>query len=212
MLVEEAIQEYGGQPLPRQVMLSLLQDYSRPYDKISEMERQEKLIRLRRGLYLPGPRLRMERPSAFLTANLLYGPSYVSLESALAHWQLIPERVYETSSVTTELGRVFDTPVGRFSFTRLPLPYYSYGIKSIVVGTNQHALVASPEKALCDKIVSTAGVQLRSMLQSEVFLLEDLRMEKEQLRELNLASIESWINQAPKKASLQQLVKFLRRL
>jgi hypothetical protein len=76
----------------------------------------------------------------------------------------------------------------------------------------QTALMASPEKAVCDKIVLTAGVLLRSMDQTLDFLIEDLRIDEEQLHTLNSEVIQSWIEDAPKKSSLSMLVNTLQKL
>ncbi|GLU51464.1 hypothetical protein Dfri01_09250 [Dyadobacter frigoris] len=115
-------------------------------------------------------------------ANHILGPSYVSFESALSFYGFIPEQVYEVSSATTKAARCFDTSLGRFTFIHLSLPYYSLGIKSVVLGDRQFALMATPEKAVCDKIVATPGVILRSEISAAGYLLEDLRMDESQLK------------------------------
>jgi len=56
----------------------------------------------------------------------------------------------------------YNTAVGVFSYTSLPFPYYSYGINQIAITAKQTVLLASPEKAICDKIISSAGLFLRS--------------------------------------------------
>ena len=76
----------------------------------------------------------------------------------------------------------------------------------------QTALMASPEKAVCDKIVLTAGVLLRSINQTLDFLTEDLRIDEELLHTLNSEVIQSWIEDAPKKSSLSMLVNTLQKL
>jgi len=144
-----------------------------------------------------------------LVANHLRGPSYVSLESALSYWGLIPERVFEVSSVTIKPGKTYSTPLGRFGYFRASLPYYAFGIKSVALTEKQVVLMASPEKAICDKIVMTSGILLRSTRQVQEFLIDDLRIDEEQLQELNAKEIASWIDNAPKKNSLKLLVKML---
>jgi hypothetical protein len=134
------------------------------------------------------------------------------METALAYWGLIPERVYELSSVTPLISKTYNTPVGRFSYTHLPLPYYAFGIKQVQLTDKQTALVASPEKALCDKIITTAGLLLRSTRQVAALLTDDLRIEQDMLRSLNNNEIESWIVDAPKKAGITMLIKTLRNL
>ena len=133
----------------------------------------------------------------------------MSLESALSYWNMIPERVYEISSVTTKTSKQYKTPIGRFSYHQLKTPYYSYGIKHIEYSPKQTILIASREKALCDKIVLTPKINLRSIKQTQEFLIEDLRMDTEVLRTLETKTIEYWIKDAPKKNSLKMLIKTL---
>lgn len=94
----------------------------------------------------------------------------------------------------------------------MPLPYYSFGIKCVELIPGQVALVASPEKALFDKIISTAGLNLRSISQAYDFLIEDLRIDTEGLQKLNIKELSSWIPDAPKNESLRTLVKTLKKL
>ncbi|PZR01182.1 MAG: hypothetical protein DI539_28700, partial [Flavobacterium psychrophilum] len=91
----KAIKEYSGQPLTRQILMDLLQDYKRPYDKINELVKQGLLVQIKRGIFIPGPQSSISSPEKLLLANHLWGPSYVSSDSALSHWGMIPERVYE---------------------------------------------------------------------------------------------------------------------
>ena len=152
------------------------------------------------------PKMSDTQPSPWIIANHLYGPSYVSLQSALAYYGMIPERSYETSSVALKAARSYQNDMGRFSYQRVPLPYYSFGLKSISLGSNQSALMASPEKAICDLIVLTPYVNLRSKKNTLTYLLDDLRMDEDSLKKLNLPLISSWLDDAPKKESLQTLI------
>jgi hypothetical protein len=208
----QAIKKYEGQPITRQIFLDLLKGYKRPLDKLGELVREGYLLQAKRGIYIPGPELKMAGPEPFLLANYLVGPSYVSLDTALSYWGLIPERVYEISSVTTARPRTIRTAAGRFSYQRLHLPYYSFGIKQVALTTRQTALVASPEKALCDKLITTSALTLRSAKQTMELLVDDFRIEKQALRDLNLHEINRWIPDATKKDSLLMLVKTLEKL
>jgi hypothetical protein len=125
---------------------------------------------------------------------------------------MIPERTYEISSVTLKTSKLYKTPVGRFSYQHLRVPYYSYGIKNIEHSPKQRMLVASPEKALCDKIVLTPKIHLRSIKQTREFLMEDLRIDSEVLATLDTKVMELWIENSPKKSSLKMLIKTLREL
>jgi hypothetical protein len=206
------IKDYTNAPITRHVLLEILREYKRPNDKISELIKNGELISLRRGLYVPGPATGLPIPESFLIANHLRGPSYVSLEAALSYWGFIPERTYEISSVTIKPSKKIKTPIGRFGYQQLPTPYYSYGIRSVELTTNQLVLLASPEKAICDKIVLTPMVNLRSIKQTRAFLLDDLRMDEHLLRTLNLEMISTWLEDAPKKSSLKMLISTLKEI
>jgi hypothetical protein len=198
--------------ITKQMLLDLLKEYKRLYDKISELVKKGLLILVKRGIYVPGANLHIAKPEPFLLAKHLLGPSYVSLESALSHWGLIHEKVYEISSVTIQNTKTYKTPVGRFSYIHFTLPYYSFGIQQVELRKKQVALIATPEKALCDKIVSTSGLLLRSSKQVRELLADDLRIERDALRNLNNEEISQWISDAPKKASLTMLLKTLKEL
>lgn len=206
------IKEYSEAPISRHLMLELLNDYQRPNDKISELLKSKKLISIRRGLYIVGPELDLPTPEPFLIANHLRGPSYVSLESALSYWNMIPERAYEVSSSTIKTSKWYKTEVGRFSYHQLKTPYYSYGLKCIEQTPRQSMLVASPEKALCDKIVLTPNVNMRSMKQTQEFLMQDLRINREDLISLDTNMMKLWTETAPKSNSLKTLIKTLEKL
>ncbi len=209
MEFQEQIRAYAGQPLNWQLLAGLLKDYKRPYDKLNDLVNQNILVQVKRGLYIPSAKLNIAQPEPFLLANHLYGPSYVSSDSALFYYGLIPERVFEICSVTPKPSRQFTTQVGRFDYAHLPLPYYSFGIRLAPLTARQTVLMALEEKALCDKIVTTSGILLRSVKQTLKFLLEDLRMDAERLRALDGDRIVRWIADAPKRNSLHMLVKAL---
>ena len=212
MGIRRKIKRYAQAPISRNVLNEALVEYKRPNDKISELIKKDELISLRRGLYMVGPELDLPTPEPFLIANHLRGPSYVSLESALSYWNMIPERVYEVSSVTIKTSKTYTNKAGRFSFRQLHTPYYSYGIRNVEFDSGYTALVASPEKALCDKIVTTSGVNLRSVSQTLEFLQDDLRIDEEELLLLDTDLMGLWLENAPKRSSIEMLIKTLRGL
>jgi hypothetical protein len=189
-----------------------LSAYQRPNDKIHEMLQSGDLVALRRGLYIPGENLDLPVPHLFLIANHLRGPSYVSCETALAYWGLIPERIEEICSVTLRTSHTYNNAIGRFSFQRLRSPYYSFGLRSEILGEQQRAVIASPEKALCDTIILTSGVNLRSITQTRDYLFEDMRLDPAQLQTFDLSAMSSWLEDAPKRASISMLINTLERL
>ena len=206
------LQEYAEQPIPTQLLLGLLKSYKRPYDKIVSLVEHGYLVQLRRGLYITTSKVKSTMPETFLISNHLLGPSYVSIDSALFHWGLIPERVYEVTAVTNKLSKKFKTPLGIFSYTHIPLPYYSFGIEQLALTESQTVMIASPEKALSDKIITTAGIQLRGSKQVLTYLEEELRIEKESLRNLNTREMVKWLPDCTKQTSIKILIETISRL
>lgn len=202
----QSIQHFNGQPLTHQMILSVLKEYKRPNDKIHELLSAGTLQSVRKGLYiLNSPN--STSPELFLLANHVFGPSYVSMDSALSFHGLIPERVYELASATTKSTRQFRTSVGDFTYLRLPLPYYSFGQVTSELSVGQRALIALPEKALLDKVVTTRGLLLRSRSAATAYLLENLRMDEGILRGFNLSQMKEWLPCSPKKESVTMVIK-----
>jgi predicted transcriptional regulator of viral defense system len=106
---------------------------------------------LRRGLYALAPPFQKVKPHPFLVANRMVRGSYVSCQSALAHYGLIPEYVPVTTSVTTRRPARWDTPLGIYQFRHVK-PDLLRGYRLTELSPGQRAFVASPEKALLDLV------------------------------------------------------------
>lgn len=212
MDISQIIGLHAEQPLPHQLLMSWLKGYKRPNDKILGLKEKGILKSLKKGLYIAGPAISGTKPSTLLVANHLLGPSYVSVEAALSYYGLIPERVYETTSMTTKASRSFKTASGTFTYTRLPLPYYSFGLHTLHLSSKQYAIVASPEKALCDKIVTTSGLVLRSVRNAYDYLVENMRIDESTLKGLDTKTIQTWLTHAPKRDGLLMVVKMIEQL
>jgi predicted transcriptional regulator of viral defense system len=181
-MIEEPIQNLiPSVEFDYQTLLDVLAAYSRPRDKISDLMRKGVVVRVKKGLYVLGKGYRRRPYSRELLANLIYGPSYISLESALQYHGLIPERVEALTSVTTGRSRKFDTPVGRFVYREIPLRAYRIGMTRVDVQDQPAFLIATPEKALADKIRDDRGAGMRSLKQMAVYLFENLRLDEDAL-------------------------------
>ena len=88
--------------------------------KVSRLVRQGVLVRLKRGFFCLGPEYSEKLIEHGVIANALYGPSYVSFETALSLYGLIPERVYETMSAVVRHGETYKTPFGTFGYYQMP--------------------------------------------------------------------------------------------
>jgi hypothetical protein len=212
MDIKQAIRSYSRQPLTHQLMLSILKDYKSPNDKVHALINEGVLSPVKKGLYIAGPVADAYKPEPFLLANHIMGPSYVSLDSALSYYGLIPERVYEISSITPKPSRKFFTPAGLFSYTHLPLPYYSFGVRQEKLSDEQFVMIASPEKALFDKVITTSGRVLRSQKSAGSYLFEDLRIDEDSLKDFDTGAMLSWLKDSPKKDSLSMIIKTINSL
>jgi predicted transcriptional regulator of viral defense system len=123
---------------------------------LSRWTQAGRLYQLRRGLYALAPPYHKVKPHPFLVANRMVRGSYVSLQSALAHYDLIPEHVPVVTSVTTARPARWDTPLGAFEFRRLKTDLL-HGYQLLELGGGQSAFVATPEKALLDLVYLQPG-------------------------------------------------------
>ena len=114
------------------------------------------LIQLRRGLYALSEQYQKTIPHTFLVANRLKRASYVSMQSALEFYGLILEHVPSVTSVTT--GRPDDrvTPLGSFIYRHIKKALF-FAYRTIDLGDDQSAFIATPEKALLDLLYLTPG-------------------------------------------------------
>lgn len=212
MDIQAALKELSNQPLTHQLLAGLLKDYKRPNDKILSLKADGLIEPVKKGLYIAGRSLGAERPESALLANHILGPSYLSMESALAYYGLIPEKVFAVTSMTTKASRKFQTNIGLYTYTNLSLPYYAFGLATVSLSKNQQAIMAIPEKALCDKIATTAGITLRSQSSARDYVFGNLRMEEEDLAKFDLNAMLSWLENAPKKESLEMLIKMIEKI
>ena len=119
--------------------------------QLSRWVKAGRLQQLRRGLYAVAPPFQKTRPHPFLVANRLVPGSYVSLQSVLGHYSLIPESVPVTTSVTASRPGRWDTPLGTYDFRHLQ-PDLLTGFRRTALAGGMEALLASPEKALLDLV------------------------------------------------------------
>jgi len=157
--------------------------------KISYMVKKGELIRIKQGVYIFGEDYRRTPIDLLSVANILYAPSYVSFDYALSYHGLIPERVYEITSATLRAKKLYETPIGRFSYKPIPLKAYALGIDWFYDENSGGKLIATPEKALCDKIRYDRGIGRLSQEKAVDYLEHDLRIEWDMLSKLDVALI-----------------------
>lgn len=172
-----------------QMLLDALDGYARPRDKITRWIEKGVIIRIKKGLYVFGEGLRRKPYSCELLANLVYGPSYLSLEWALQYYGIIPERVVALTSVSTGRSRRFSTPAGLFTYLQVPLPAFRTGMTRVEIDGEPAFLVATREKAIADKVRQDRGLGITRVSQMGGYLLDSLRIDESSLIDMNSQAI-----------------------
>lgn len=189
---EEVRRRILAEEFDYQSLLDCLQEYARPRDKITGLLRRRDIIRVKKGLYVFGEKYRRRPYSREVLANLIYGPSYISLEYALHYHGLIPERVEAVTSVAIGRSRRFLTSVGLFSYWGIPVDAFSAGMDQYDVGEGRYFLMAGPEKALCDKIQQDRGATGGAREELQEYLVGQLRIDMDALSVLDPGRIEEY--------------------
>lgn len=179
-------------------------DYSNPNTKISREVKNGNLFPLVRGVYETDP-------NAFAPhlAQFIYGPSYISFDYILHYRGLIPEAIYHTITCATynkKKIKTYKNSFGTFIYRDVPRAVFSLGV--IVMDTKGYSYqVATPEKALCDKLYSLTPV--KTVKDLENLLFEDLRIDEDKFNELNKQDI---LELAPlyRSTNLNLLIKLLK--
>jgi len=145
------------------------------------------IIRVKKGLYVKNRSNWEQLPIKELIANLMYGPSYISLQYALSAYGMIPEAGIHVTSVTFKKTKRYRTPLGEFIYRSVSREYYLPGVLRKTANGTCSYLLASPEKALIDMLYFTPA--LRSKRDIESFIFEDLRMDEDRIAELDAPTL-----------------------
>lgn len=209
--MKDILHQFPTPYIDSQTLLLSLKGYAKPRDWIARQVKLGRLIRLKNGFYLivrefepmhygslrEGPSrsfqgILKEKAHSLpyeQVANLLFGPSYVSLEWALSFYGFIPERVTVVTSMTLAKNKEFETPIAKFTYRHMKTKRYSVGvIRKEIEGQFGGFLIATPEKALADWVFLTCKGLSSSELLSD--LLESKRIEKDKLQSLDMDFME----------------------
>lgn len=143
-------------------------------------------------------------PFLYYTANQLYNPSYISLESALSVYNIIPEGVFQITSCTTRKTNSFNTPAGSFSYRHLK-PSLFFGYKLETWGDHRYS-IAEPEKTLIDYLYLHPEIKepddIESLRWNSIEIKDQVSMEK-------LTTYENYIGSDTLSCRLELLKTFL---
>jgi len=149
---------------------------------ISRWSKKGVISPLKRGLY------ELTYPKDFVIpdmyiANKLYNPSYVSLETALSNYSIIPEVSMAVTSITTKPTRKFKNKHGLFIYRTIkPHIFTGYYVERQGIF---EILVAEPEKALVDFLYFKT-------YRNKKFSPRDERFDKDVIARLNRKKINKY--------------------
>ncbi|MBF0207065.1 MAG: hypothetical protein HQK53_09265 [Oligoflexia bacterium] len=148
----ELLEKVQVPELTTSMLLGYLSNYRGPRKEISKLAQKGLIKPIKQGVYIAGKEFKLRPYSIDILGNMIYGPSYISLETALGYYGFIPERVESTTSVCLGNSRSFDTNIGTFEYCHLCSELYPHGITLLEVFDNSFYLHATAEKALFDFI------------------------------------------------------------
>jgi hypothetical protein len=153
------------------------------YGLMKRALRSGQIVRIRRGVYCLASKYQRRGVNLYALSQQLYGPSYVSLESALSYHQWIPEGVFGTTCISMKKALFFTTPLGYFDYRTVPALVFYEGVERI--GQDQESfLMARPWKALCDYV----NVHKESWNSLDP-LIKSLRIDEKNLGSANRAEL-----------------------
>ena len=168
------------QILTTQALLERYKNYANPADKIKRESDKENLILLKKGLYVDSKNL-----EGALLAQFIYGPSYLSFEYALYYYDMIPEGInhtYTSATFSKRKRKIYKNYFGTYIYKDVPKKAFNVGVNlEEYEGTTY--LIATKEKALCDKLYIMPPV--RSLKDIKEMLFEDLRIDEDTIYSLN---------------------------
>lgn len=190
--------------LTNDIIKNNLKEYSNKNTKICRDVKNGNLIKIINGLYETDSSV-----NGYLLAGSIYGPSYLSFDFALYYYGLIPEKVTAFTSATCDKKKkkTYNNVFGTYLFRDVPSRVYPLGIKIVEEGEYVYQ-IATPEKALCDKLYTLNPIKNMSELENVLF--NDLRIDINEFNKLNLQDIEE-ISNSYHSTNVDLLYRYMRR-
>ena len=202
------LSEYNSAPVNTSAIKSALSAYGYPNNKIASLTDDGFLIRLKKGVFAVSPDITGAALNKYVISNNLYGPSYISFQSALYYYGLIPEAVFSTTAVTFKRSKLYNTQFGTFKYYHVPSAYYSIGFTAVSEGGASFT-IALKEKALCDLIVLNRGQKLQTKKAMHIFLEENMRIDMDGFSDFSIDIIDACIDTGIKKSEIKLLKEII---
>jgi len=118
------------------------------WNALTRWQKKGYIVKIRNGYYRFSQQKIRGDLDLFFIANQIYRPSYISLESALKYYNLIPEGVFTITSITTKKTQKISTPDAAFAYRSLRKNLF-FGYRFEEIGEYRFK-IATPAKALLD--------------------------------------------------------------
>lgn len=153
-----------------EILKEELCEYKNPKTKIQRMALKEEIFPITKGLYETNKNV-----NPFYLADPIYSPSYISFETALSYYELIPERVFTIKSATYDKKKrkEYNTLIGRYEYQDVPKQTFAFGVILKEVDGYTYR-IATKEKALLDMLYSVKPVN--NIKEMRELLFENLRI------------------------------------
>lgn len=186
------------------ILLNEYNKYSNPFNKIKSLVKGNSLIPIVKGIYETNPNI-----NGYYLSGIIYGPSYLSFDFALSYYGLIPERVYSYTSATClkKKTKIYQNHFGNYIYKDVPSDVFPYFV-NIKEENGYQFLIASKEKALCDKLYSLKP--LKNQIELENLLFNDLRIDEYEFKKLNVEDIDL-LSKLYKSTNIKLLNNYLKR-
>lgn len=164
---------------------SKYRDYANPMAKVANMAKSKKIIRVTHGLYVDGPNI-----DPLFLSSYIYGPSYVSFETALSMYGIIPEHAVAITCATCGKSKkkTYETPLGRYMYRDVPFKAFPEYTNLMSGEGGMGYLLATREKAVCDKLYTIRAVKSHKAFIE--LLYDDLRFDHEAIMSLDIKALE----------------------
>lgn len=188
----------------KDLIIKKYNDYSNKNTKLLRDIKDKKLFKIVNGLYETD-----SNTPGYLLASSIYGPSYISFEYALSYYGLIPERVTTITCATFEKKKKKEYITDFGTFTYRDVPSSAYPEEIILKEENNYSYqIATPEKALCDKLYSLSPLFNYTNLENMLF--NDLRIDEEAFNKLDILKINK-LSKLYHSTNVELLAKYMRR-
>lgn len=179
-------------------------EYANSLDKIKRDVDQGKLFRLTRGVYETS-----KATNPLFLAPVILAPSYISFDSALSFYNLIPERVVAitSASLNVKKNKTFVNAFGRYEYSDIPEKAFSSGL-TLIENNGYYARIATKEKAICDSLYKWRVVH--SVKQLKELLFVDKRIDVDEFSSCDFATLIR-LAKLYKKTNLELLIKLVRK-